>query len=252
MELDDARARTRTHLHGRTVAVRAMALGVCFALVGCGAPVDGHGESIEQVPVAAGSGVDAPSAPLDAGTSGGVTSLAGAATATAHATRVAPPTTTPRADPVQYVNSLDYGSGEMAPAMEAFRVVALARSWTPAAVDLWAPFVFDVIEKESSGCPNTRGGDVFATGSCTELLVHGRRPDSGFGQVTPVLYGPGGLVCQQEGLCSQSQIIETAWSSMVALVATLEALGRFPWCDYDGAGLLHRCDLIPRDARPKG
>jgi hypothetical protein len=153
---------------------------------------------------------------------------------------------------VQYVNSLDYGWGDMAPAMEAFRVVALARSWTTAAVDLWTPFVFDVIAKESSGCPNTRGGDVFAVGSCTELLVHGRRPDSGFGQVTPVLYGPGGLVCQQAGLCSQSQIIETAWSSMVALVVTLEALGRFPWCDYDGAGLLHRCDLIPRDARPKG
>jgi hypothetical protein len=182
----------------------------------------------------------------------GLPEVVGAGAANEVATRVSPPTTSPPLDPVQYVNSLQYGWREMGPAMEAFRVVALSRSWTPATVDLWTPFVTDLIEKESGGCPNTRGGDIFVEGSCTERVVTGRRPDSGFGQVTPVLYGPQGLLCQHEGLCSQGQIIQTPWSSMVALVATLELLGRFPWCDYDGAPSYHRCSLIPRSARPLG
>ncbi|MGD9999900.1 MAG: hypothetical protein AB7L17_20785 [Ilumatobacteraceae bacterium] len=239
---------TRVH-----VASRALAIGLCLALVGCGSPTAEQRQSVADAPAVLGvDGIQPLSARIDAAgaSSNDVAEVADAGTASAHATRLNPPTTAERVDPAQYVNSLPYRWGDMAPAMEAFRVVALSRSWTAEAVEVWTPFVFDVIVKESAGCPNARGGDIFASGSCTDKLVHGSRPDSGFGQVTPVLYGPGGIVCQQAGLCSQHQIIETAWNSMVALVVTLEELGRFPWCDYEGASRLHLCDLVARSARP--
>jgi hypothetical protein len=223
----------------------------CLALVGCGS----DDRRVATPPTSTApleSGIEPLSARVDAAESATeVATVGDAGTATAPATRLDPPVSEERIDPAHYVNSLPYGWGDMAPAMEAFRIVALDRAWTTAAVDLWTPFVYDVIVKESAGCPNARGGDIYASGSCTDLVVQGQRPDSGFGQVTPVLYGPGGIVCQLEGLCSQRQIIDTAWNSMVALVVTLEELGRFPWCDYEGATRLHNCDLIHRAARPK-
>jgi hypothetical protein len=244
-------ARPRIGASGRLVGC-AVVVGACCALVACGSP--DRRDATAPVSVAPPeTGIDQATARIDAAaeSSTQVAALVDAGTATAPATRLDPPTSDQRIDPAHYVNSLRYGWGDMAPAMEAFRIVALNRGWTTAAADLWSPFVYDVIVKESAGCPHARGGDIYASGSCTDLLVQGQRPDSGFGQVTPVLYGPSGIVCQQAGLCSQRQIIDTAWNSMVALVVTLETLGRFPWCDYEGATRLHNCDLIPRDARPK-
>ncbi|MBI5087637.1 MAG: hypothetical protein HZB15_01865 [Actinobacteria bacterium] len=255
MKLTKMLASTRPQCRARRRLMRgALALGVCVPLLACGPIGDRRESTVVTSAARAAAGIRALGAPV-ASADASVTELAtvaDAGIATAHATRLNPPAVEERVDPAHYVNSLRYGWGDMAPAMEAFRVVASSRAWTAAAIDLWSPFVYDVIVKESAGCPNARGGDIYASGSCSDLLVQGQRPDSGFGQVTPVLYGPGGIVCQLEGLCSQRQIIDSAWNSMVALVSTLEQLGRFPWCDYQGATNLHLCDLIPRDARPKG
>ncbi len=154
-------------------------------------------------------------------------------------------------DPIAYVNGLDYGWTEMDAAMEAFRVVALVRGWSDVAIDRWTPFVFDVIAKESGGCPNTVGGDIFVVGTCSEYQIKGHRSDSGMMQVTPVLYrGADAPICAAVGLCSQGDVVATPWASTLAGVVTLEMLGRYPWCDYEGAPIYHNCSLIGKDERP--
>lgn len=220
-----------------TLAVTLMLVGVLlFVLAGCATPrALSEGP---QVPSTITINAVFPDLPAAAGV---------------EAVRVDPPATIGTVvpfDAVAYVNGLDYGWKDIAPAMEAYRVVALSRGWSPSTIEVWAPFVADVIDKESGGCPNVQGGDVFQVGSCTELVVDGHAEDSGFGQVTTALYGRTGVLCEMEGLCSQAQIIGSPWVSMLALVATLEYLGRYPWCDYQGAPAYHDCGLIPKGARP--
>lgn len=171
------------------------------------------------------------------------------AQATSVAVRVDPPTV-PSFDATAYVNSLPYGWQSMDPAMDAYRVVALSRGWDELTIATWAPFVFDVIVKESGGCPNTIGGDLFVVGTCDQYTRRGHAEDSGMGQVTTALYGHAGVLCVNEGLCSQAAVIATPWSSMVAVVATLEQLGSAPWCYDARARSFHDCSLIGREARP--
>lgn len=179
-----------------------------------------------------------------------LTELASAGRATMPAIRVDPPDTVAPFDPVGYVNALPYGWQNMGPAMDAFRVVATARGWTAIAIDRWTPFVYDVIVKESGGCPNTIGGDLFVVGTCDQYTRHGHAEDSGIGQLTFVLYGPSGPVCKATGLCSQQSIIATPWASIVSMVATLELLGQGPYC-YDARSRgYHDCTLIGRTERP--
>lgn len=179
-----------------------------------------------------------------------------AATATAVAVRVtlAPIETASTAaalDPVDYVNRLPYLHFDLAPAMEAYRVVADARGWSPAVIERWAPFVLDVMAKESGGCWNLLGGAVmvFPQPGC-EIARQGRGEDAGVGQVTSAGWGRGGAVCELAGLCSREAVIASPWSSVTAMLVLMEAHGRYAWCDYDGAPALHDCSLVGRDERP--
>lgn len=173
----------------------------------------------------------------------------------------APPVPVEHADPVAYVNGLVYGWQDMGPAMDAYRVVAAVRGWSPADVEAWAPFVFDVIVKESGGCWNLKGGQVPTVGDCFTFQTNPRHPrtDSGFGQVTPVLdRGARAPLCKGAGLCSQADVIASPWSSMVALVDTIagspeagvRGAGSFPWCWNAKARRYHACSIAPDRHRP--
>lgn len=182
--------------------------------------------------------------------------IAQPAAATAVAVRLTTTSTAPveqaaAFNAADYVNGLTYGWHNMAAPMEAFRVVAISRGWTQTAIDRWTPFTFDLIAKESGGCPNTKGGDLFVEGTCDQYTRHGHAEDSGFGQATYSLFGPTGVTCKALGVCSQAQVIADPWTSMLAsVVLPLELLGRYPWCDYAGAGDWHNCSLIGRNERP--
>lgn len=232
----------------RFITATVLLFVVCTLLAGCG-PAPSAAPATSTVPATVAIGVLPPE--FD-------TITTEPTTASSPAGRVSPPSSVEIAgpspfDPVAYVNGLSYGWTWVDPAMEAFRVVALTRGWDPVTIELWSPFAADVIAKEGVGCPNAVGGDVFEVGTCdpARRTVIGHGSDSGFGQVTPALYGRTGLLCVHEGICSQAQVIGSPFVSMVALVATFELAGRFPWCDYEGVPQgWHDCTLIPRDARP--
>lgn len=135
--------------------------------------------------------------------------------------------------------------------MTAYRTVAAVRGWTPETIDRWAPFVEDVMAKESGGCWNLLGGAVMEypqTGCNIARQGHGE--DAGVGQVTSAGWGSSGAACKVAGLCSREAVIASPWSSMTAMLVLMEAHGSFPWCFSDWARALHDCTLIARDERP--
>lgn len=217
---------------------------VAYVLFGCGTPTATSASTLDvaiavTVPVTIGGvGKLPPAMPPDT------------------ALRMSPPTTVfenqaAPFDCATYVNGLDYGWHDMGPAMEAYRVGALCRGWPQESIDRFAPFAYDVIVKESGGCWNTKGGDLYVEGTCDQYTRHGTAEDSGFGQATYSLYGPTGVTCKVLGLCSQAAIIASPWASILgSVIVPLEDSGRFGWCDYEGAPDYHDCSLIGRDDRP--
>lgn len=154
----------------------------------------------------------------------------------------------PPDDDLWTVNTAEYRYGELDPALFAYRAVARHEGWSDTDIEAWLPFVTDVIAKESGGCPAVRGGTLYnAIGdSCNEPAVAGRRQDTGFGQVTRVLYhGPASTLCKFAALCNWQTIAATPWNSMRALVITIRHHGSFPWCYDARARAYHRCNLAP-------
>lgn len=154
------------------------------------------------------------------------------------------------------VNTQPYFFGDLGPVTIAYDALAKHLDWdiTYAAdgqlmIDAWREFVVtDLIAKESGGCPAVRGGTLYnAIGDpCDSPSVWGRRSDTGFGQVTPVLYrGNNTVICKNTGLCSWQQIIETPWNSMLATMITVQELGSGPWCYNAFARSYHNCSLAP-------
>lgn len=172
------------------------------------------------------------------------------ATANMTAVRIDPPETTLPFDPVAYVNSLAYEHMNPEPAMEAFRVVATAHGWTPEAIERWAPFVYDVMIKESGFCWNVLRGPVLKDALGCTLTKQGFGDDAGFGQVTYDGWGPRGAACLDYGLCSKWEVIASPWNSMTAMLALMEDSGRFPWCWDAGARAYHNCALLGASERP--
>jgi hypothetical protein len=145
------------------------------------------------------------------------------------------------------VNAMAYSYGDQEPAIAAFRLVAADRGWTPAAIDAWEPFADDVMRGESGYCWNLRRGAKLAQAEGCVLGRQGRHSDSGFGQVIRKYhYGPGKHLCVNEGLCSAEAVIATPYSSMTSLVATLERMGKQPWCFNAWARKFHpTCKTAP-------
>ena len=161
-------------------------------------------------------------------------------------------------DPVTLwtVNTQPYFFGDMGPVTITYDAVAKHLDWDveyaedgQPKIEAWREFVVhDLIAKESGGCPAVRGGTLYnAIGdSCDAPAVRGKRSDSGFGQVTPVLYrGTNTVICKNIGLCSWQQIIETPWNSMLATLTTVDELGSGPWCYNSFARSYHNCSLAP-------
>lgn len=165
------------------------------------------------------------------------------------------PQHTENADIELYVNSLPYSFGVMDSPMIAFNAVAQdminkgeLTKWTSSDVDLWNPFAFDVISKESGGCWNIKGGTLFnAVGDdCFSPSRVGKKSDSGFGQLISLWYKyPKGILCKLHGVCSQSWIISSPYSSMKAFIWALEYDGSHPWCYNKSALRYHKCSLAP-------
>jgi hypothetical protein len=155
------------------------------------------------------------------------------------------------------VNVQPYFYGDLSAADTAYTLVATHMDWHPEDIEYLRPYIVgDIIAKESGGCPYVRGGTLYnAIGdSCDEPVRWGRRNDTGFGQVTAVLYrGKDSVVCKHAGLCSWQQILETPWTSMVATLTTFQHLGKGPWCYDKRARNYHSltCKGVPSSYRPR-
>ena len=157
-----------------------------------------------------------------------------------------PARTTP--DSREEVNALDYGYLDIEPAMQAYRLVAADMGETDEQIEAWAPFVYDVIAKESGGCWNLKRRQIPVVGECLTFQSNPRRTgsDSGFGQVTAVWYkGPRAPLCKGLGLCSQAAVLESPYTSMQSLVFVLQHSGKQPWCFNAWARKFHKCKLAP-------
>jgi hypothetical protein len=148
-------------------------------------------------------------------------------------------------------NVQEYFYNDMEPVRYAYRAVASHElGWSPAIIAAWEPFIVDdVIRKESGGCWMIRGGTLYNSfgDSCWRPAVIGRRSDAGFGQVTPVLYrGRNSTLCRNAGLCSWQAVTASAWTSMLAVLVSVEQHGSYPWCYNAEARRYHNCKLAPK------
>lgn len=153
-----------------------------------------------------------------------------------------------RPDSREEVNAIDYGYLDIEPAMQAYRLVAADMGSSPEKIEAWAPFVYDIIAKESGGCWNVKGGQIPEPGSCTEFQRNPRRTgsDSGFGQVTRVWYrGANAPLCRDLGICSQADVVASPYASMQSLVHVLKHSGKKPWCYNAFARRYHKCGIAP-------
>lgn len=184
-------------------------------------------------------------------------SITEAATATEPARRVTTTTTTTTTavpfDCERYVDALAYEYHNLAPVHDAYRVTAQCLGWPLEVVDRWETFIVDdVIDGESGGCWNLRGGTDLSTTPvgrpCSAIKVDGTREDSGFAQLIGLWWrGPGTPVCDRLGLCSSGAVVASPWNSMRAALVAVEHDGRHPWCFNARARSLHRmCATVPR------
>jgi hypothetical protein len=131
----------------------------------------------------------------------------------------------------------------MVPAMQAFELVATDHGWTAERIDLWSPFIEDVIRGESNGCPNLLRGavHVFPVEPGCRLQKQGTHEDAGFGQLTSVHHGSRGWLCVEYGVCGRWEVIRDPWTSMESMVWLLEREGSQPWC-FQGVSAQRRSD----------
>ena len=154
--------------------------------------------------------------------------------------------TEPPPSPIALVNSLPYQHYNDIPALNAFRIVAASRGWTPGRIASWQPFVRDVMLGESAFCWNRRRGDIVASYSRCVITRQGRHEDVGFGQVTSSWYGPTAILCLKYGVCHSSQILASPWTSMLySIVIPIEEAGSQSWCFNSRARAYHDCWLAP-------
>lgn len=154
------------------------------------------------------------------------------------------------------VNTQPYFYDDMGPVSVAYDAVARHLEWdTKVApdgqlmIDYWRDFAINsIIRLESGGCPYVRGGTLYnaAGDSCDNPAVRGRRSDTGFGQVTPVLFkGKNTVICKATGMCTWQQILVSPWHSMLATLVTIQELGSGPWCYDANARNYHNCSAAP-------
>lgn len=145
---------------------------------------------------------------------------------------------------ILHVNNIVYIHGTGAPAMEAFRIVATQRGWTPQEIKSWEIAIANIMMGESGFCPNVLGGATIAKPVGCVIKKQGRYSDAGFGQLIGIHYRhtrPGtGWLCDQERLCSKWDIIASPWNSMTALLALIERSGTRGWCYNSWARSYHR------------
>lgn len=131
------------------------------------------------------------------------------------------------------VNAIPFASQVLEHADRAFRLVAADCGYSPEEIEAWVPFaVYDLINGESTGCPNVRGGAKMAEPyvSCA-IKRQGKGSDSGFGQLISVHYRyPNGWICQQEWLCSSDALTANAYDSMKGPVLLIARSGKQSWC----------------------
>lgn len=164
------------------------------------------------------------------------------------ALRVDPPTTLPPTA-ADICNSLVYDFEEMLNPMICLYAVLVEQGVSQAEIDYADSWFFDVIAKESGGCPFLIGGDRDLPVLCIPLH-HGHESDTGFGQATYSYYGPTGKLCTVYGVCSRAQILESPYTSMLYSVVDVAILdGRYGYCDYKGAPRYHNCNLVTKDWR---
>lgn len=142
------------------------------------------------------------------------------------------------------INGLIYSYNDPAPAMEAFKAVAICRGWTDQEISSWLIAAKDIMAGESGFCPNLlRGAQIQQSNGCV-LETQGKYGDAGFAQLIGIHYRytkPGtGWLCGQEGLCSKWDIIATPWNSMTAFQALIERSGTAGWCFSSWARRYHR------------
>jgi hypothetical protein len=131
---------------------------------------------------------------------------------------------------VAEVNSLPYSYRSKGPVIEAYRIAARIRGWTPVQIKSWETAVWDIALKEAQGCWNVRYGARFAYHDGRDCeLEHAGRGAAGYGQLTRVALPP---ACRRVSICTQAEVVATPWTSMMALLAVIEENGVKPWC-YD-------------------
>jgi hypothetical protein len=166
---------------------------------------------------------------------------------TVPATRATVPKLTPkqvRYLTVLHVNKLTYSYGNPKPAMQAFKLVAAQRGWTPKEIKSWEIAIANIMMGESGFCPNLLRGAIIKNPTGCVLAKQGKHSDSGFGQLISIHYRhttPGtGWLCAQEKLCSKWEIIASPWNSMTSLLALIERSGVSGWCYNARARSIHR------------
>lgn len=156
------------------------------------------------------------------------------------------PTVAPAPTAEQICNSLEYDFEEMVNPMICFRAVAAEQGISWDNIVAAEPWIYDVIVKESGGCPLLVGGDTDIPVGCTPR-IRGSGSDVGWGQATDSYWGRNGKLCTVYGVCHPWQILESPYHSMLNSVVRVAMLdGRYGYCDYVGAPIYHNCGLVSR------
>lgn len=164
------------------------------------------------------------------------------------AVRVDPPTTLPPTA-ADICNGLTYDFEEMLNPMICWHAVATEQGVSASDIAEADAWIFDVIVKESGGCPFLIGGDRDLPVLCIPRH-RGTGSDAGFGQATYSYWGPTGKLCTVYGICSKKQILESPYTSMLNSVVRVAILdGRYGYCDYVGAPKYHACGLVSKNWR---
>jgi hypothetical protein len=130
-----------------------------------------------------------------------------------------------------YVNNIQYETGNPLPPIEAYRIVAKCNGWTDATIAIYEEgVIFDILPKESMSCPLLMGTQRLHP-DCT-AYGSGNGEDAGWCQITSAGWGPGGILRTMGFYSHWSQIIADPWSSMdacVKLIMYTPSRPGFPW-----------------------